>query len=81
MRLSTIPLTQRSHAASSSNSRILSIITTNPIVTITSSANPNQPSIIAVEPTPLLTLPLPKSRAICAAATEAVCCHRTETCV
>lgn len=34
---------------------------------------------MAVVPTPLLTLPLPKSWAIIEAATEAVCCHRTET--
>lgn len=30
-------------------------------------------------PTPLLTLPFPKSWAIIDAATEAVCCHRTDT--
>lgn len=30
-------------------------------------------------PTPLLTLPFPRSWAIMDAATEAVCCHRTET--
>jgi hypothetical protein len=67
------------YAARSSNSLILNIITTSPIVTITKSANPNHPNIIAVAPTPLFTLPFPKSRAICAAATEAVCCQRTET--
>jgi len=67
------------HAAISSNNRILNIITTSPIVTITNNANPNQPNIIAVAPTPLFTLPFPKSCAICAAATEAVCCHSTDT--
>lgn len=44
-----------------------------------SSAKPNQPSTMALVPTPLLTLPFPKSCAICAAATLAVCCHNTET--
>ena len=44
-----------------------------------SSANPNQPRIIAEVPTPLLTLPLPKSCAMVLAATDAVCCHRTDT--
>ena len=58
---------------------MLNIITSNPIVTTISSAKPNQPSTIAEVPTPLLTLPLPKSCAICAAATEAVCCHSTLT--
>lgn len=57
----------------------LRIITSNPIVTITMRANPNQPRTIADEPTPLLTLPLPMSCAIVLAATDAVCCHRTET--
>lgn len=44
-----------------------------------SNANPNQPKTIALVPTPLLTDPFPKSCATCAAATEAVCCHRTLT--
>jgi len=44
-----------------------------------SSANANHPSTIAAAPTPLRTLPLPKSCATCAAATDAVCCHSTET--
>lgn len=57
----------------------LRIITSNPMVTITMRANPNQPRTIADEPTPLLTLPLPMSCAIVLAATDAVCCHRTET--
>lgn len=58
---------------------MLRIITNNPIVTMINNANPNQPRTIAVLPTPLLTLPLPKSCATCAAATDAVCCHSTET--
>jgi hypothetical protein len=48
-------------------------------VTTISKAKENQPSTMAVVPTPLRTLPLPKSWAIIEAATEAVCCHRTET--
>ena len=43
------------------------------------SAKPNHPKIIAVVPTPDLTLPLPRSCATVDAATAAVCCHRTET--
>lgn len=39
----------------------------------------NQPSTMALVPTPDMTLPLPKSWAITEAATEAVCCHSTET--
>lgn len=50
-----------------------------PIVTMTKSANPNQPRIIADVPTPLFTLPFPKSCATVDAATEAVCCHNTDT--
>ncbi len=42
-------------------------------------ANPNHPRIMAVDPTPDLTLPLPRSWAIVLAATDAVCCHSTET--
>lgn len=60
-------------------SRILKIITSNPIVTTINNAKPNHPSTIAVVPTPLFTLPLPKSCAIVLAATEAVCCQSTET--
>jgi len=44
-----------------------------------SSEKPNQPSTMAVVPTPLSTLPLPRSCAMIEAATEAVCCHNTET--
>lgn len=54
-------------------------MTSNPIVTMIKSTNPNQPSTIAVVPTPLLTLPFPKSCAIMDAATDAVCCHKTDT--
>ena len=61
------------------NSRMLNIITSNPIVTTINSAKPNHPSTIAVVPTPLFTLPLPRSCAIVLAATEAVCCQSTET--
>lgn len=39
----------------------------------------NHPSTMALVPTPDLTAPLPKSSAMVLAATEAVCCHRTET--
>lgn len=62
-----------------SNMLILIIMTKSPIVTIMSNANPNQPNIIAVAPTPLWTLPLPRSWAMVLAATEAVCCHSTDT--
>jgi hypothetical protein len=48
-------------------------------VTIISSEKLNQPSTMAVVPTPLSTLPLPRSCAMIEAATEAVCCHNTET--
>jgi hypothetical protein len=41
--------------------------------------NKNQPSTMAVVPTPLRTLPFPKSCAIMEAATDAVCCQSTET--
>ena len=34
---------------------------------------------MAVVPTPLRTLPLPRSWAMMEAATDAVCCHRTDT--
>lgn len=49
------------------------------MVTIMSSVKENQPMTMALVPTPDLTAPLPKSWAIVEAATEAVCCHRTET--
>lgn len=58
---------------------MLNIMTNNPIVTMISRANPNQPSTMAVVPTPLSTLPFPRSCAIIEAATDAVCCQRTET--
>ena len=58
---------------------MLNIITSKPIVTTMSRAKLNHPNTIAVVPTPLLTLPLPKSCAMTLAATEAVCCHNTET--
>lgn len=44
-----------------------------------SSVKLNQPITMALVPTPDRTLPLPKSWAMMLAATEAVCCHRTET--
>lgn len=50
-----------------------------PIVTTMRSANENQPSTMALVPTPLFTAPLPKSCAMTDAATDAVCCHSTET--
>lgn len=62
-----------------SSSCILKIMTNNPIVTMMNNANPNHPNIIAEVPTPDLTLPFPKSCAIVLAATDAVCCHSTET--
>ena len=61
------------------NNRMLRIITSNPMVTTINKAKPNHPSTIAVVPTPLFTLPLPRSCAIVLAATEAVCCQSTET--
>lgn len=54
-------------------------MTSRPIVTTINKAKPNQPSTMAVVPTPLLTLPLPRSCAMMDAATDAVCCHSTET--
>lgn len=59
--------------------RILNIMTKRPMVTMISNAKLNQPSTMAVVPTPLLTLPFPKSWAMMEAATDAVCCQRTET--
>ena len=71
----------RNHASSAIrfSSWMLSIMTSSPIVTTTSSPKPNQPSIMAVVPTPLLTLPLPRSCAMMDAATDAVCCQSTLT--
>ena len=54
-------------------------MTSKPIVTIISSVKLNQPSTMAELPTPAMTLPLPKSWAMTDAATDAVCCHSTET--
>lgn len=58
---------------------MLIIITSKPIVTTMRRAKENQPMTMALVPTPLLTTPFPKSWAITEAATEAVCCHKTET--
>ena len=58
---------------------MLRIMTSNAMVTMMKSAKLNQPSTIALAPTPLFTDPFPKSDATCAAATDAVCCHSTET--
>jgi hypothetical protein len=55
------------------------IMTSRPIVTMMSRVKLNQPSTMADVPTPDRTEPLPKSCAMTDAATEAVCCHRTET--
>jgi hypothetical protein len=49
------------------------------MVTMMSRVKENQPRTMALVPTPDLTLPLAKSSAIVEAATDAVCCHRTET--
>ena len=49
------------------------------MVTTINKENPNHPSTIAEVPTPLLTLPFPRSWAMVLAATEAVCCQRTLT--
>jgi hypothetical protein len=62
-----------------SSADMLNSMTSRPMVTMISSTNPNQPSTIAAVPTPLLTLPFPKSSDMDAAATEAVCCHNTLT--
>lgn len=61
------------------STRMLNIMTSKPIVTMMSNVNENQPITMALVPTPDLTEPLPKSCAMTDAATEAVCCHRTET--
>jgi hypothetical protein len=47
------------------------------MVTIINNAKENQPSTMALVPTPLRTLPFPKSCAIMEAATDAVCCQST----
>lgn len=59
--------------------RMLSIMTSRPMVTMMSRVKENQPRTMALVPTPARTAPLPKSSAMVLAATEAVCCHRTET--
>lgn len=43
------------------------------------SVNENQPSTMALVPTPERTAPFPKSSDIVLAATDAVCCHSTDT--
>ena len=58
---------------------MLRIMTSKPIMTTMSRANENQPMIMALVPMPDLTEPFPKSCAMTDAATEAVCCHSTET--
>ena len=54
-------------------------MTSRPIVTMMSNVKLNQPITIADVPTPDNTLPLPKSCAMMLAATDAVCCHKTDT--
>ncbi len=58
---------------------ILNIMTNKPMVTMMSKAKLNHPITMALVPTPDLTLPLPKSCAMMEAATDAVCCHSTDT--
>ena len=65
----------RTSSVKRSSNEILNIMTSNPSVTTTNNPNPNQPNIIAVVPTPLFTLPFPRSCTIVDAATAAVCCH------
>lgn len=76
-----IPRYKRSSQSSASSciTLILKIITRSPIVTMMSNENPNHPSTIAAVPTPLDTLPFARSCAMIDAATDAVCCHNTET--
>jgi hypothetical protein len=54
-------------------------MTSKPIVTMISSVKLNHPITMADVPTPDKTLPLPKSCAMMLAATDAVCCQRTDT--
>lgn len=61
------------------NTRILNIMTSNPMVTMIRSAKLNHPMTMALVPTPLSTLPFKMSCATVLAATEAVCCQRTDT--
>lgn len=70
---------EKTHSVICLYRRRLNTMNSKPIVTITKNANPNHPNTIAELPTPLLTLPLPKSCAMELAATLAVCCHRTDT--
>ena len=49
------------------------------MVTMMRRVKENQPRTMALEPMPDMTLPLPKSWAMMEAATEAVCCHSTDT--
>lgn len=48
-------------------------------MTMISKVKLNHPRTIAVVPTPDLTLPFPRSCAMIEAATDAVCCHSTDT--
>lgn len=63
----------------SANTRILRIMTRSPMVTMISSVKLNHPMTMADVPTPERTLPFPKSCAMILAATDAVCCHSTDT--
>lgn len=54
-------------------------MTSRPMVTMMSRVKLNQPRTMADEPTPERTAPFPKSWAMMDAATDAVCCHNTET--
>lgn len=67
------------YPASWLSTRILNIMTSRPIVTMMRSVKENQPRTIALVPTPDMTAPFPKSSAMVLAATEAVCCHSTDT--
>lgn len=58
---------------------MLRIMTSRPMVTMMSRVKLNQPSTMALDPIPDMTLPLPKSCAMMDAATDAVCCHNTDT--
>jgi len=77
--VSLLPVFIYHSSTNSSSSLILNIITNSPIVTTMNRANENHPSTMAVVPTPLWTLPFPRSWAIVLAATDAVCCHSTLT--
>lgn len=62
-----------------SSTCMLNIMTSRPIVTMMSSVKLNQPMTMALVPTPDSTLPFARSWAMMLAATEAVCCQRTDT--